>query len=141
MEFNTMLDDVYNELGLQVHINPNLPEIDLENEKGKNRLRWKNIKEFLKITRTPPDHLFDFLRYQIDKNIDIGWYSDSVSDGLIIHDVKKINKTIIFSLMKKYLIDFVICKICRKMNTHISKDITIRKWQIKCSDCNSEYTV
>lgn len=141
MDFNTMLEDVYTELGSPIHINPILPEVDLENEKGKNRLRWKNIKALLKITRTPPDHLFDFLRYQIDKNIDIGWYSDSISDGLIIHDVKKINKTIIVSLMKKYLIDYVICKNCRKMNTNISKDSTIRKWQLKCSDCNSEYTV
>ena len=141
MDFNTMIEDVYNELGSPIYNNPILPDVDLENEEGKNRLRWKNIKAFLKITNTPPEHLFDFLRHQIDKNIDIGWYSSHVKDGLLIHNVKKINKVIINSLMKKYLVDYVICKICKKMNTTISKNDSIRKWQVKCFACNSEYSV
>jgi len=139
MNFTEMLDDVYNQLGSTTQTNFVLPEPIIE--KTTTRILWKNIKAFLKITKTSPDHLFDFLRYQIDKNIDIAWYSESVSDGLIIHNIKKINSDQIMSLMRKYLITYVICSICKKTNTTMVKDSTIRKWTIKCSDCNSNYTV
>lgn len=136
MEFSTLLDDVYTKLGdnkTELLVLPN-PELD----KGTTRVVWKNIKAFLKVTNTPPEHLFEFLEKQTGKKLT--WYSDSISDGLIVHDKKfPVNETV--SLMKKYTDTFVLCKICRKSNTKMFRDTEIRKYKIKCEDCGAEYTI
>ena len=136
MNFLELLDDVYTKLEdnkTDLLVLPN-PEVD----KGTTRIIWKNIKAFLKLTNTPPDHLFDFLEKQSSKKM--SWYSDSISDGLIIHD-KKFNVNDIIGLMKKYVDNFVLCKICKKSNTEMFKDKEIHKYKIKCHECNSEYTI
>jgi len=136
MEFSTLLDDVYTKLGdnkTDLLVLPN-PELD----KGTTRVVWKNIKAFLKVTNTPPDHLFEFLEKQTGKKLT--WYSDSVSDGLIVHDKKfPVNEAV--TLMKKYTDNYVLCKICRKSNTNMFRDTEIRKYKIKCEDCGAEYTI
>ena len=141
MNFNTMLEDVYNELGSNVKTQLILPDPILE--KSTVRIIWKNCKAFLKITKTSPDHFFDFMRNQIDEKINIAWFSDSISDGLIIHDGRtniNIMTNKIVGLMKKYIDYYVICKICDKSNTIMVKDNEIRKWKIKC-ECGAEYSL
>ena len=104
MNFNTMLDDVYNQLGSSVKTQLILPDPILE--KNTVRIVWKNCKAFLKITKTSPEHFFDFMRNQIDKKINIVWFSESISEGLIIHDGRTnigIMSNKIVALMKKYI--------------------------------------
>ena len=141
MNFNTMLDDVYNQLGSSVKTQLILPDPILE--KNTVRIVWKNCKAFLKITKTSPEHFFDFMRNQIDKKINIAWFSESISEGLIIHDGRTnigIMSNKIVALMKKYIEYYVICKICDKSNTIMVKDNEIRKWKIKC-ECGAEYSL
>ena len=142
MNFNTMLDDVYKQLGSNTIEHLILPDPILE--KTTTRIVWKNCKAFLKVTRTSPDHLFDFMRDQIDQSINIAWFSESISDGLIIHDGKKniiIMTKKISDLMKKYIIDFIICKTCNKSNTQMEKNKKIRKWILTCLDCKATQTL
>jgi len=141
MNFNSMLDDVYEKLGSNTVDHLILPDPVLE--KTTTRFVWKNCKAFLKITKTSPDHLLDFMRNQIDNKIRIDWFSESISDGLIIHERTNISKMTnkIVALMKKYIIDFIICKICNKANTSMTKDLDLRKWKVTCSDCNSDYII
>ena len=54
---------------------------------------------------------------------------------------KKFNVNDIIGLMKKYVDNFVLCKICKKSNTEMFKDKEIHKYKIKCHECNSEYTI
>lgn len=136
MDFSNLLDDVYTILGDSHTDLLVLPEPDFD--KGTTRVIWKNIKAFLKITGTPPDHLFDFVEKQTNKKL--SWFSESVSDGLIIHD-KRFSKNEAIGLMKKYTDNYVLCNICKKSNTQMFKDTEIRKYKIKCDDCNSEYTI
>jgi translation initiation factor 2 beta subunit (eIF-2beta)/eIF-5 len=134
--FSQMLNDVYSQLGTSksdTFILPN-PELD----KGTTRVVWKNAKTFLKRTQTPPDHLFEFILRESGKKIN--WFSDSVSDGIIFHE-KKISDNDIISLMKKYVDSYVICKICKNSETSMYRDTEIKKYRIKCTHCNSEYTV
>lgn len=134
MDFYTMLDELYDSLGAIISDKLILPNPIIE--KGTTRVVWKNIKDFLKTIRTPPDHLFDFISKT--SNQKINWYSDSVSDGLIIH-YNRISTNDISGWMKKYINDFVICRICKKANTSMIRNSEIRKYFIKCDDCNSEY--
>lgn len=133
--FSEMLDDVYSNLGTtksDTFILPN-PELD----KGTTRVVWKNIKTFLKRTQTPPDHLYEFILNETGKKIN--WISESVSDGLIIHE-KKITDNDIISLMKKYVDMYVLCKICKNSDTVMHRDTEIKMYRVKCNNCNSEYT-
>jgi translation initiation factor 2 subunit 2 len=136
MNFNDMLDNIYTNLELTTSDVLVLPIPVLE--KSTTRIIWKNIKEFLKITNTPPEHLFEFIENQTNKKIN--WFSDSISDGLIIHD-KKFSINDIKLLMKKYVNDFIICNSCKKSNTKLFKDSILRKYKIKCNFCNSESTI
>jgi len=136
MNFSELLDNVYTILGDSRTDLLVLPEPEFD--KGTTRVIWKNIKAFLKITNTPPDHLFDFIEKQTNKKL--SWFSESVSDGLIIHD-KRFSKSECISLMKKYTDNYVLCNICKKSNTQMFKDSEIRKYKIKCEDCCSEYTI
>ncbi len=131
-----MLNDVYNEIGENESCNLVIPQPIIE--KSTTKINWKNIKDFLKITKTPPDHLFSYIEKNINEKI--SWFSNSMSDGLLIFN-KKIKTSEISNIMIKYIKEFVICKHCNKSDTTIHKDSNIRKWKINCNDCKAEYTL
>jgi translation initiation factor 2 subunit 2 len=136
MDFEKMIDEVYNELGENEKCNLVIPPPIIE--KSTTKINWKNIKDFLKVTKTPPEHLFAFIEKHINEKI--SWFSNSMSDGLLIFN-KKIKTSEISNIMIKYIKEFVICKNCNKSDTMMHKDSTIRKWKINCKDCKSEYTL
>lgn len=136
MDFNTLLDEVYEQLGTNKKETIILPNIILE--KDTTRVIWKNIKEFLKIRDISANHFYNFISYKIKDNIN--WVSDHKSDGLIIHN-KKISDEDIKDVMKKYVKEYLICKICNKSDTTMEKDKSIRANKIKCNNCKSEYTI
>ena len=136
MEFEKMIDDVYTELGENETYDLVIPPPIIE--KSTTKINWKNIKDFLKITKTPPDHLFSYIEKHINEKI--SWFSNSMSDGLLIFN-KKIKPSEISNIMIKYIKEFVICKNCNNSDTIMQKDSTIRKWKIRCNKCKSEYTL
>jgi translation initiation factor 2 beta subunit (eIF-2beta)/eIF-5 len=133
-DFNMLLDSVYEsfedkEMDMIILPNPVIV-------KDSKRTIWKNIKAFLKVINRPPDHCLEFFKIQTGK--ELAWYSEHVSDGMIFHTNKiKVNEIVM--LMKKYVDCYVVCNICKRSNTTMYKDQEIRKYKIKCSDCNSEY--
>ena len=136
MNFTTMLNDVYDLLGKTSAETVILPTPEII--KGTTRIIWTNVKSFLKRTKTPPDHFIEFLIKQT--SMKINWKSESISDGLIIHN-NRIQITEISRLMKKYFHEYAICNECKKEHENMFKDVVIRKWCVKCSKCNAEYTL
>ena len=136
MDFTTLLDNIYTQINTKEIEMLVLPNPDIE--KTTVRLHWKNVKQFLNLTHTPKDHLFDYIQTQTGKKMD--WFSDSLKDGLIIHD-KKISKNDIISLMKKYVETYIICNICKKGNTKMEHNNIIKKYKITCNDCLAEYII
>jgi translation initiation factor 2 beta subunit (eIF-2beta)/eIF-5 len=136
MEFDKMLDAVYDQLGSKKKDNLVLPPPNVE--KNTTRIHWKNIKDFLKVSRSPPDHLFTFIETNLKQKI--SWFSESISDGLLIFN-NKIKAKDISNIMIKYTEEFIICRTCTKSDTQMFKDNEIRKMRIKCNDCKSTYTV
>lgn len=136
MDFNTMLEDIYNNLETKPKSLLVLPNPIIE--RGTTRVIWRNIKDFLKVINTPPQHLFTFISSMT--NHKINWFSESISEGLIIHN-QKINVNDISGWMKKYVNDYIICRICKQTNTKVMKNILLKKYYIHCSSCNSEYVI
>jgi translation initiation factor 2 subunit 2 len=136
INFEEMLDILLNKIDKkQNKINITLPDPILI--KSGNNIIWKNIKDYLKIVKRPPIHFMNFLNYEL--SCLINWISDSKSDGCIIH--QKIKSNTIIDLMKKYIKEYVLCKSCQSINSIITKNKTLKKYNFICYDCNSNYSV
>jgi len=132
-QFELMLDNLYSNLQLKKN-NKNiiLPEPIIIISRHKTI--WKNTKEFLKLFNRHPD---DFVTY-INNNTTakMYWITESKSDGCIFDS--KAKKDYIFELMKQYVIERIMCKSCKSMDTSVNKDNNIRKLSFKCNNCNNE---
>jgi translation initiation factor 2 beta subunit (eIF-2beta)/eIF-5 len=106
-----------------------LPKIDIDI--SVSRLHWKNVKEYLQIINRHPDHFMNYLKHEIS-NKEINWYSNSKSDGLIIHG-KYQKKSEIIDIALKYVNYCVICSSCKKANSIINKEN--RYYEFMCLDC------
>jgi len=135
--FDEMLINLYENLNNNKEtLNIVLPNPNLI--KNGTTFIWKNVKEYLKIVKRPPDHFLNFLRNEL--NIQINWITNSKSDGLIL-DHKKIKTDAVINAMKIYLKEYVICKSCISSNTFIQKDKNLRKYNFTCLNCNNEYYI
>jgi translation initiation factor 2 subunit 2 len=137
MEFEIMLDEIYNNIE-EIKIkkeNLILPDINLI--KNGTKSIWKNIKEFIRIMKRPPDHFYNFLSFETSNKVN--WISDSKSDGLNFQYKVKLDN--IKLLLNKYLINCVLCKECKSYNTKIIKDIKLRKYTFTCYDCKTNYII
>ena len=132
MEFNfdLMVDDAYQNL------NDNdkndllvLPKMDIEI--SMSRLHWKNVKQYLQVINRHPDHFMNYLKNELNSK-DINWYSNSKSDGLIIHG-KSQKKNEITSIAISYINNYVICSSCKKSNSLLTKNDKYLEFQ--CLDC------
>jgi translation initiation factor 2 beta subunit (eIF-2beta)/eIF-5 len=98
---------------------------------------WKNIKEFLRMFNRHPD---DFSNFVNTKTISkVLWISDSKSDGCIFQD--KTKKEYVYELMKRYIKEQIVCKSCDSVNTTITKNKDLRKYNFICGDCKNEYII
>ena len=133
--FENMLDNVYSNM-VQYNESLNITLQEPEIIKSGHNYIWKNVKEYLKITKRPPNHFLSFLTSETTSKVN--WITESKSDGIIFNQ-KKITSVILINLMKKYLKEAVICKSCKSMNTYIEKDKNVRKYNFVCLNCNNEY--
>jgi translation initiation factor 2 beta subunit (eIF-2beta)/eIF-5 len=126
MDFNfeTMVNEAYNNLEEYKDEILIIPKI--ETEILPTRLHWKNVKEYLKVINRDPEHFMTYIKYELSGK-EINWYSNSKSDGLIIHGRNQ--KKEISDIAIKYINDHVICSSCKKTNT------TITKSEFECLVC------
>ena len=132
--FESMLDDVYSQLGEKQKTKLQIPQPVL-NITTTNTY-WKNVKDFLKIIRRPPDQFIDYLKGELD---DVNWLSSSKSDGIVI--IGKIKKDKIIRLIQDYMNKYVVCKICKSNYSKLKFDNTIKKYKFTCKDCLCEYNI
>ena len=134
MDFNTMLDDIYSQLNdnkSKKTIVPNPVIIT-----STTNTYWKNIKQILKTINRPPDHFLTFINNELAET---NWKTQSKSDGLVIIGKFRIDK--IKKVLQKYILTYVLCNSCKSMHTSISKNKTLRTYELKCSSCLSQYTI
>jgi translation initiation factor 2 beta subunit (eIF-2beta)/eIF-5 len=134
--FEEMLDNLYSNLEFKNNsIKIVLPEPILI--KSGQKTIWKNVKEYLKLFDRDPEHFIDYINNETTSKI--FWLSESKSDGCIFQN--KTKKDYVFEIMKKYITDKVLCKNCHTINTKLNKIKELRKYQLYCSECKSEYFI
>lgn len=132
--FESMLDDVYAQLGEKQKTKLQIPQPILE--VVSTNTQWKNVKEFLKKIKRNPDQFIEYLKLEFDN---VNWKTSSKSDGIII--IGKIKKDKIMKVMQQYMNKYVICSSCKSNNSKLSYDNNIKKYKFICKDCLCEYYI
>lgn len=135
MDFESKLDIVYQLIDDQINQKLVIPKPDIE--VTSTNTFWHNVKSFLKIINRPPDHFINFLSSELGVNVNKK--TNSLSKGLIIMGKHRQNKFI--SLVNKYIKYYVQCKFCHSSDTTIKKNNDIRKYELNCNQCQSNYSV
>jgi translation initiation factor 2 beta subunit (eIF-2beta)/eIF-5 len=137
MEFELMLDEIYQEIDETKRKRENIILPDIVLIKNGTKTIWKNIKEFIKIMKRTPEHFYNFISFETSNKVN--WISESKSDGLNFQYKVKLDN--IKLILNKYLLNCVICKECKSYNTKLSRDIKIRKFNFICQDCKTNYFI
>lgn len=95
---------------------------------------WVNFQEICSMMQRSPEHVmaFFFAELGTDGNMD-------GNQRLIIRG--KYVPKYIESLLRKYVVEYVTCEMCRSPNTVLKKDSSTRLHFLECSDCGSTRSV
>ena len=136
--YDEMLDLVVNLLQTN---NPTLIEKKKRNIKPpqmqmltSKKTMWVNFQEICSMMERSPEHVmaFFFAELGTDGNMD-------GNQRLIIRG-KYVPKYIEF-LLRKYVVEYVTCEMCRSPDTELDKSSATRLYFLKCSNCGSERSV
>jgi translation initiation factor 2 subunit 2 len=107
------------------------PQLQLMSSK---KTLWVNFQEICSMMQRSPDHVYQFFMAELG--------TEGAIDGnqrLIIRG--KYVPKYIESLLRKYVVEYVTCEMCRSPNTDLNKDSGSRLHFLKCNDCGSSRSV
>lgn len=128
-DFDTLMNEAYECLEKKNTTHLILPKIDYTSTV--TRLHWKNVIDFLRVIRRNSNHFITFLKTEYPDK-EISWFSNSVSDGIIIHG-KFLKQQIINDIAIKYINQYVICSACKSTDTELVKTSS----KMNCFECLS----
>ncbi|KAL3924943.1 MAG: hypothetical protein SGILL_000733 [Bacillariaceae sp.] len=121
--------------------NPNLIDKKKRNIKppqltllSSKKTLWINFQEICSMMQRDPDHVYSFFMAELG--------TEGSVDGnhrLIIRG--KYVPKYIESLLRKYVVEYVTCEMCRSPNTELKKDPSTRLYMLHCNDCESSRSV
>lgn len=121
--------------------NPDLIEKKRRNMKppqltrvGTKKTLWVNFQEICTMMQRPPEHVFQFFMAELGTEGSIDG-----SQRLVIRG--KYVPKYIESLLRKYIVEYVTCQMCRSPNTELTKDSSTRLQFVNCKDCGSNRSV
>jgi len=136
--YAVLLDRVMNTLHAQ---NPDLIEKKRRNMKppqltrvGTKKTLWVNFQEISTMMQRPPEHVFQFFMAELGTEGSIDGNQRLVIRGKYVPKY-------IESLLRKYIVEYVTCQMCRSPNTELTKDSVSRLHFCKCRDCGSTRSV
>jgi len=133
-----LLDRIMNILHAQ---NPDLIEKKRRNMKppqlqrvGTKKTLWVNFQEICTMMQRPPEHVFQFFMAELGTEGSIDGNQRLVIRGKYVPKY-------IESLLRKYIVEYVTCQMCRSPNTELTKDSVSRLYFCNCRDCGSTRSV
>jgi len=121
--------------------NPDLIEKKRRNMKppqltrvGTKKTLWVNFQEICTMMQRTPDHVHQFFMAEL------GTEGSIDGQGRLVIRGKYVPKYI-ESLLRKYIVEYVTCQMCRSPNTELTKDSGSRLHFCKCQDCGSSRSV
>jgi len=121
--------------------NPDLIEKKRRNMKppqltrvGTKKTLWVNFQEICTMMQRSPDHVYQFFMAEL------GTEGSIDGQGRLVIRGKYVPKYI-ESLLRKYIVEYVTCQMCRSPNTELTKDSGSRLHFCSCRDCGSSRSV
>ena len=101
---------------------------------GTKKTLWVNFQDICKMMRRNPEHVFQFFMAELGTEGSIDGTQRLVIRGKYVPKY-------IESLLRKYIIEYVTCQMCRSPNTTLTRDGASRLYFIHCQDCGSSRSV
>ena len=101
---------------------------------GTKKTLWVNFQDICKMMRRNPEHVFQFFMAELGTEGSIDGTQRLVIRGKYVPKY-------IESLLRKYIIEYVTCQMCRSPNTTLTRDSVSRLYFIHCQDCGSSRSV
>ena len=121
--------------------NPDLIEKKRRNMKppqltrlGTKKTLWVNFQEICTIMQRSPEHVFQFFMAELGTEGSIDGNQRLVIRGKYVPKY-------IESLLRKYIVEYVTCSMCRSPNTELHRDSGSRLYFCNCLDCGSSRSV
>lgn len=121
--------------------NPDLIEKKRRNMKppqltrvGTKKTLWVNFQEICSMMQRSPEHVFQFFMAELGTEGSIDGNHRLVIRGKYVPKY-------IESLLRKYIVEYVTCQMCRSPNTELVKDSSTRLQFCNCKDCGSSRSV
>lgn len=137
-EYDDMLDRV---MQILHDNNPDLVEKKRRNMKppqltrlGTKKTLCVNFQEICTIMQRSPEHVFQFFMAELGTEGSIDGNQRLVIRGKYVPKY-------IESLLRKYIVEYVTCQMCRSPNTELHRDSGSRLYFINCMDCGSSRSV
>ncbi len=101
---------------------------------GTTRTAWTNFKEICLGMKRTPDHVLSFFLAELGTTGSIDG-----SDRLLVRG--KYQPKYIESLLRKYIQEYVICAMCRNLDTELKRDPISRLYFMNCKACRCARSV
>lgn len=107
------------------------PQLSLLSSK---KTLWINFQEICSMMQRHPDHVYSFFMAELGTEGSIDGNQRLVIRGKYVPKY-------IESLLRKYVVEYVTCEMCRSPNTDLVKDPNTRLYFLHCKDCGSSRSV
>lgn len=107
------------------------PQLQLLSSK---KTLWVNFQEICTMMQRSPEHVFQFFMAELGTEGSIDGNQRLVIRGKYVPKY-------IESLLRKYVVEYVTCEMCRSPNTDLKKDGASRLHFLHCRDCGSSRSV
>jgi translation initiation factor 2 subunit 2 len=101
---------------------------------GTKKTLWVNFQEICAIMQRSPQHVFQFFMAELGTEGSIDGNQRLLIRGKYVPKY-------IESLLRKYIVSYVTCEMCRSPNTELTRDPATRLNFCKCHDCGSSRSV
>ena len=101
---------------------------------GTKKTLWVNFQEICKMMSRNPEHVFQFFMAELGTEGSIDGTQRLVIRGKYVPKY-------IESLLRKYIVEYVTCQMCRSPHTTLTRDSVSRLYFIHCQDCGSSRSV
>lgn len=100
---------------------------------GTTKTAWINFIDIAEMLCRPPDHIYKYFFNELA--------TDGSTSGSQLILKGRFNENNIEFILKKYITEYVKCRMCRSMQTVLTKDPSIRMFMMVCEKCGCTRSV
>jgi len=101
---------------------------------GSKKTLWVNYQEICTMMQRTPEHVYAFFMAELGTEGSIDGNNRLIIRGKYVPKY-------IESLLRKYVVEYVTCEMCRSPNTDLQRDGASRLYFLHCTDCGSSRSV